>query len=170
MGAEWYAIQSKPHKEEALCGQLLASELEVFYPKIRVNPVNPRARKIKAYFPGYLFVKADLEKTGLSMLQFTPFARGLVSFDKEPAAVPEALIVAIRKKLEEINRKGGEVMAALVPGQAVLITDGPFAGYSGIFDVRLSGSDRVKVLIELLSKRYIPVELKVGQVEVQKKK
>ena len=114
--------------------------------------------------------KADLEKTGLSMLQFTPFARGLVTFDKEPAAVPEALIVAIRKKLEEINRKGGEVMAALVPGQAVLITDGPFAGYSGIFDVRLSGSDRVKVLIELLSKRYMPVELNVGQVEVLKKK
>ena len=120
--------------------------------------------------PQVIVAKADLEKTGLSMLQFTPFARGLVTFDKEPAAVPEALIVAIRKKLEEINRKGGEVMAALVPGQAVLITDGPFAGYSGIFDVRLSGSDRVKVLIELLSKRYMPVELNVGQVEVLKKK
>jgi transcription antitermination factor NusG len=170
MGTEWYAIQSKPHKEESLCGQLLAAGLEVFYPKIRANPVNPRARKIKAYFPGYLFVKADLEITGLSVLQFTPFARGLVTFDKEPATVPEALITAIRKKVEDINLKGGETLAALVPGQSILITDGPFAGYSGIFDVRLSGSERVKVLIELLSKRFLPVELNVRQVEAQKKK
>lgn len=170
MGAEWYAIQSKPHKEESLCGQLLSGGFEVFYPKIRANPVNPRARKIKAYFPGYLFVRADLEKTGLSVLQFTPFARGLVSFDKEPAAVPEALIVAIRRKVDEINLKGGEVLAALVPGQPILITEGPFAGYSGIFDVRLSGTERVKVLIELLSKRFLPIELQAGQVEALKKK
>ena len=170
MGAEWYAIQSKPHKEEALCGQLLAGGFDVFYPKIRANPVNPRARKIKAYFPGYLFVKADLQLTGLSVLQFTPFARGLVSFDKEPAAVPESLLQAVRKRVEEVNLRGGEILADLVPGQAVLITDGPFAGYSGIFDMRLSGSERVKVLIQLLSKRYLPVELKAGQVEAIKKK
>jgi transcription antitermination factor NusG len=162
MSAEWYAIQSKPHKEEALCGQLLAGGFEVFYPKIHANPVNPRARKIKAYFPGYLFVKADLQMTGLSVLQFTPFARGLVTFDKEPATVPEALIAAVRKKVEEIDLKGGEALAALVPGQLVMINDGPFAGYSGIFDVRLSGTERVKVLIQLLSKRYLPVELKAG--------
>jgi transcription antitermination factor NusG len=170
MGTEWYAIQSKPYKEEALCGQLLTAGFEVFYPKIRANPVNPRARKIKAYFPGYLFVKADLEITGLSVLQYTPFARGLVAFDKEPATVPEALISAIRKKVDDINLKGGETLAALVPGQAILITDGPFAGYSGIFDMSLSGNERVKVLIELLSKRYLPVELLAGQVEAQKKK
>jgi transcription antitermination factor NusG len=170
MSAEWYAIQSKTHKEEALCGQLLAGGFEVFYPKIRAKPVNPRARKIRPYFPGYLFVKADLHVSGLSVLQFTPFARGLVTFDKEPAAVPETLIQAVRKRVEEINLRGGEILAELAPGQAILINDGPFAGFSGIFDMHISGSERVKVLIQLLSKRYLPVELKAGQVEAFKKK
>ncbi len=170
MGAEWYAIQSKPHKEEALCNQLMSGGFEVYYPKIRANPVNPRARKIRPYFPGYLFVKADLLVSGLSVLQFTPFARGLVTFDREPAAVPETLLAAIRKRVEEVNQQGGEAFANLVPGQEIMINAGPFAGFSGIFDMRLSGSERVKVLIHLLSKRYLPVELKVGQIEPLRKK
>ena len=163
-GLTWYVMQSKPHREDALLSELTARDVEVFYPRIRVNPVNPRARKIKAYFPGYMFVRVDLEKVGLSFLQFMPFARGMVTFDSEPAAVPDVLIQAIRQRVEQVNVQGGEEFTDLEKGTRVLIHDGPFAGYEAIFDVRLPGTERVRVLIELLSKRYLPVELKVGQV------
>ena len=173
MAVNWYVMQSKPNREEALYSELIARDIEVFFPRIRVNPVNPRARKIKAYFPGYMFVKIDLEKVGLSFLQYMPFAKGMVSFEREPATVPEGLLQAIRHRLEDVNRVGGEEFAELEKGTRVYIHDGPFAGYEAIFDLRLPGTQRVRVLIELLSRRYMPVELQVGtlrKAETRKKK
>lgn len=172
MTAYWYALQSKPNKEDALYEQLQNQGIEVFYPRIRVNPVNPRAKKIKAYFPGYMFVLADLDRVGISTFQWMPFARGMVAFDHEPAPVPDPLINAIRRRVEEVNAAGGEVFSGLHKGDSVMIHDGPFAGYEAIFDLRLPGSERVRVLIKLLSERQVPVELNAGQIrrEPHKKK
>ena len=168
MAINWYAIQSKPNKEDALHKQLLNQDIEVFYPRIRVNPINPRAKKVKAYFPGYLFVHVDLDVIGVSTLQWMPFARGMVSFDNEPAMVPDYLLVAIRSRINHVNEAGGEVFDGLQKGDTVLIQDGPFAGFEAIFDVRLPGSERVRVLVEMLSKRQVPVELRAGQIRQAK--
>lgn len=165
----WYALRSKPRKEDVLWKQLLAQEIEVFYPRIRVHPVNPRARKLRPYFPGYMFVQVDLDDVGLSTFKWMPHAIGLVSFDGEPATVPDNLIHAIRKRVNEIAEAGGEFYNGLKPGDPVRISSGPFAGYEAIFDARLPGSERVRVLIQMLSDRSVPVELKAGQVERKKK-
>jgi len=164
MTSTWYVLHSKPNKEEFLYDQLLANRLEAFCPHIRVQPVNPRARKVKPYFPGYVFVQLDLEHEKTSVLGWMPGANGLVSFDGQPADVPESLVQAIRRKVNEINTAGGEMLASLRPGEKVVIQDGPFAGYQAIFDSRLSGVDRVRVLLTLLRKRQVPLELSAGQI------
>ncbi len=165
----WYALRSKPRKEEVLWRQLHAQDYEVFFPRIRVHPVNPRSRKLRPYFPGYMFVHVDLDVVGLSTFQWMPHAVGLVSFDGEPATVPENLIHAIRKRVDEIAEAGGEFFDGLKPGDPVQINAGPFAGYEAIFDMRLPGSERVRVLIKMLSDRRIPVEMGAGQVEKKKR-
>ncbi len=170
MAEYWYAMQSKPNREDALYKELVARGIDAFFPRVRVNPVNPRSRKIKAYFPGYLFVHVDLETVGFSFFQYMPFAKGMVAFDLEPATVPEKLIQAIRKRVEEVNASGGLEFEELEKGTRVYIHDGPFAGYDAIFDVRIPGSERVRVLIELLSKRYMPVEMQVGQMKKSERK
>jgi hypothetical protein len=71
---------------------------------------------------------------------------------------------AIRQRVEEINRAGGELFDVLKKGETVLIHSGPFAGYEGIFDARLPGSDRVRVLLKLLKDRQLPVDLPAGLV------
>lgn len=166
----WYALHSHPHKEDALYHQAQNQGIDVFYPCIKVTPVNPRSRKIRPYFPGYLFVRADLEGTGLSLFQWMPNSSGLVSFGGEPAVVPEALIQAIQHRLAEIKTAGGELFDGLKPGDPVLIHDGPFAGYEAIFDMRLAGSERVRVLLKMLSDRTVPLELRAGQIQRIKKK
>ena len=169
MAQHWYALRSKPRKEEVLWRQLRAQEYEVFFPRIRVQPVNPRSKKLKAYFPGYMFVQVDLEEVGLSTFQWMPHAIGIVNFDGEPASVPENLIHAIRKRVEAIAAAGGELFEGLKPGDPVKISDGPLAGYEALFDTRLPGSERVRVLIKMLSDRRVPVELRAGQVERKKR-
>ena len=170
MAESWYALRSKPRKEEVLWQQLLAREVDVFFPRLKVNPVNPRSRKLRPYFPGYLFVQVDLEEVGLSIFKWMPHAIGLVSFDGEPADVPDNLIHAVQKRVEEIAAVGGEFYDGLQPGDPVRISNGPFAGYEAIFDMRLPGSERVRVLIQMLSDRKLPVELKAGQVERKNKR
>jgi transcription antitermination factor NusG len=170
MSQYWYTLHSHPRKEEVLCHQMETHGVEVFYPRLRVNPVNPRARKVLPYFPGYMFVHVDITQTGLSFFQWMPFATGLVSFGGEPAVVPDALINAIRQRTQQIAASGGETFDGLIHGDVVLIHDGPFAGYEGIFDVRLPGNERVRVLLKMLSERNLPVELNVGQIKKKKPK
>jgi transcriptional antiterminator RfaH len=157
-------MRSKPNKESFLWEQLCLQKIECFYPRLRVQPVNPRSRKIRAYFPGYLFVHVDLERTNLSALQWMPGAVGLVSFGGLPASVPESLVNAIRRRVEQVNAAGGEVLHGLKKGQTVAIQAGPFEGYKAIFDTRLSGNERVRVLLDLLDRGQVPVELPAGQI------
>jgi len=170
MSTCWYVLRSKARKEDAVYAQAVQRGLEVFYPRLRVNPVNPRSRKVRPYFPGYMFVRVDLSSVGISTLQWMPHSLGLVQFGGEPATVPDSMIHAIRKRTEEIAAAGGELFLDVVPGDVVRIQDGPFAGYEAIFDARVSGTERVRVLLRFLNDRNVPVELQAGQITPQKKR
>jgi len=165
----WYALRTKPRKEDAVWSQLRNQDIEHYYPRVRVHPVNPRARKIKAYFPGYLFIRVDLEESGISAFQWMPHSLGLVSFDGEPAPIPDNLINELKKRIHEIAEAGGEVFDGLKPGDEVRIQGGPFEGYDAIFDSRVDGQERVRVLLQFINnQREVPVELDVSQIEKKK--
>lgn len=164
MDFHWYALRSKPRKEEVVCKLVGNYGVEVFYPQLRVNPVNPRARKLRPYFPGYLFVHLDLDSEGTSAFQWMPHTIGLVSFGGEPAPVPDHLILTVRQRIAEITAAGGEVFDGLKAGDCVTIDYGPFRGYEAIFDSRLSGNERVRVLLTWLDSRRISVELNASNL------
>jgi transcriptional antiterminator RfaH len=168
MTVHWYVLRSKPNKEDFLWRQLQADKIETFYPRVRVQVVNPRARKIRLYFPGYLFIKVDLETAGFSTFNWMPGSSGLVTFGGSPPEVPDGLVAVIRKRLDEINTAGGEILNGLKAGDAVIIEEGPFAGYEAIFDARISGNERVRVLLKLLSKQQVPLDLPTGLIRKKK--
>jgi len=168
MSIRWYVLRCKPRKEQLVAEQLDIRKVEVFAPHIRVQVVNPRARRIRPYFPGYVFIHVDMESDGQSLYQYVPGTSGLVSFGGEPALVPDGLIQAIRHRVDEVNAAGGELFDALKAGDTVIVQDGPFAGYEAIFDVRLPGSERVRVLLKLLQRRQVPLDLPAGQIKPKK--
>jgi transcription antitermination factor NusG len=168
MSYHWYVIRTKPRTEDFLAEQMEIRRLEIYNPRIRVQTVNPRARKVKPYFPGYIFAHLDLEKTGTFSMQYIPGSTGLVSFGGEAAEVPAGLIKAIRQRVDEINSAGGELFDAVRIGETVMIHSGPLAGYEAIFDARLPGTDRVRVLLKLLKSRQLPVDLPAGHIHPMK--
>ena len=170
MTISWYAIRSKPNKEAFLSGQLRAYGLEVFYPVLNVKPVNPRSRKIRPYFPGYLFVRVDLDTISVSDLRWTPGASDLVSFDGEPASVPDLLIDTLKKQVDLHNKTLRDKTKGFTSGDLVLIQDGPFVGHEAVFDVNISGEDRVRVLLQMLQGRQMPVEIDSKQIRRLKRR
>jgi transcriptional antiterminator RfaH len=116
-----------------------------------------------------MFVQVDLDEKGISIFKWMPHTFGLVSFGGEPAIVPDNLIYSLRKRIDEISEAGGEVFDGLQHGDVVRINYGPFEGYEALFDARLPGSERVRVLLKLLNERQVPVELDVGQIQQKKR-
>jgi transcriptional antiterminator RfaH len=165
MALHWYALRSKSRKEDIVWKQARDKGFDIYYPRLRVNPVNPRARKLKPYFPGYMFIRVDLDRIGLSALQWMPHSLGIVLFGGEPAIVPDNLVVAIKHRVEEISEAGGLIFDGLKSGDKVKINHGPFEGYEAIFDARIPGSERVRVLLRLISERQVPVEMDVSQIQ-----
>jgi transcriptional antiterminator RfaH len=169
MTAQWYALHSKPMKESLLWSQLCHHQVEGFYPCLHVRPANPRARKVKRYFPGYVFIRLDLEQTPASNFQWIPGAAGIVSFDRTPSHVPEPVIAAIRRRLDQVNGEAGQSKVPLQPGEPLTIQEGPFQGYEVILDVCLPREDRARVLLQLMGKSQVRLTLRRGQVRRRKR-
>lgn len=165
MRTYWYVLRSKPHKEDFLYKHALAQGYKLFYPRIPVQRVNPRARSVVPYFPGYMFVHVDLGAVGSSTFTYMPNALGLVSFGGVPAHVDDAIVEAVYQRIETIATVGGEIFLSLNPGDPVRIISGPLAGYEGLFDTRLSGDDRVRVLLSMLNDQTLRVDMHAGQIQ-----
>ena len=164
-GLPWYALRSKPRREESLWQEVRRHGFSTYYPRLRVRPVNPRARKAHPYFPGYLFVQADLAAVGLVEFRWMPHALGLVCFGDDVATVSPALVHAIWKRVGSLNDEETEFGQRLRRGDRVLVREGPLAGYQGVFEARFTGQERVRVLLSLLQDRYVAVELSETSLE-----
>lgn len=165
MSSAWYAIRSKPNQERIVYEQLQAREIDAFLPMVRVKPVNPRSRKERPYFPGYLFAHTDIEAIGANTLNYIQGVNHLVEFGGEPAEVPEPLIAELQARIAAINDAGGVDLNAIKPGDTVRIVSGPLKGYEAIFDMQLQDEQRVQVLLDYLSRQPKRVTLRSADVE-----
>ena len=162
---EWYAVQTEPHKESLANGALGAIfGVGTYLPIVHVKPVNPRARKRRPFFPGYLFVRADLEEVGPSTIRWAPGVVRLLGCDDVPIPVPEHVIAEIQRRVGQVQAEDPLGLGRLRKDDRVRITTGPFAGYEGMFDTHLDGKMRGRILVEFLG-RITPAEVDVRALE-----
>jgi len=166
MAEYWYVLRTKPKKEQFVTQQLQTREVPLYFPAVTVKPVNPRAAKIRPFFPGYLFVRVDLDVAGRNAFSWLPGTIGLVHFGGEPATVPDNLIHELKERVAHVTAE--QQGQRLRQGDPVRIVSGPFAGYEAIFDAHLPGKERVQVLLSFLSKYPQPLKLRVEDVMKRK--
>ncbi|HJR79149.1 MAG TPA: transcription termination/antitermination NusG family protein [Anaerolineales bacterium] len=160
---QWYALPSKPMREALLWEQLSLHQVQSFYPRIRVRPVNSRSRKVRPYFPGYVFERVDLEHTNETLLLKLPGSSGIVAFGGIPSYVQDNLIAAIKRRVDQINAEGRERFDEWKRGDVLSVQEGPFKGHEAILDDCLSSEGRVRVLLKFLSQTQVRMELPRGQ-------
>ena len=143
---KWYLLHSKPHKEMFVLRQLRMYNIDAYYPCIKVHPANPRSRKIRPCFPGYLFVNADLDIVGTSLLKRIPGVLALVDFGSELASIPDDLVQAIRLYLEEIDNAQGGPQEKWVRANSVMIPSGHIPGFQAIVEGAMTEQERVQAM------------------------
>jgi transcriptional antiterminator RfaH len=102
-------------------------------------------------FPRYLFIRLGQGDSAKSWapIRSTKGVSRLVSFGNEPARVDDGLIHLLQTQEASVQT---EPVRLFKPGELVRLTEGPFGGIEGIFQMT-DGERRVVVLIELLSKQ-----------------
>ncbi len=154
----WYVLRSKPLKEIFLSKQLGFRNIEAYIPFVlKRKKYDPK--KSCNFFPGYIFVRIDLEKIGLSALKWIPGSNGVVCFGGEPGVVPDAFIHQLRYKMDRLNEEPQAKWARYQKGDRVEIKHGPFEGYLAVFDQYLPSSDRVRLMLKTIAEHQLKVEI-----------
>jgi transcriptional antiterminator RfaH len=147
----WYAVYTKPKCENSVVTLLNNAALETLNPKIQARKYvkGKYILVIEQLFPSYIFALLDKEKD-CHMVKYTRGVRYIVGKDN-PVAVPSEIIHSIKQRLEgEIIR---QIPEDLKKGDRVLIKDGPFKDFHGIFEGTLPGKERSIILLETIYSR-----------------
>lgn len=111
-------------------------------------------------FPGYILVKMILEDASWLLVRTTAGVTGFVGAANKPTPVQNEEVEAIVKFVE---LKDPVFRASFSVGEAVKITDGPFADFLGTVEAIDEQRGKVKVLVSIFG-RETPVELDFLQI------
>jgi transcriptional antiterminator NusG len=111
-------------------------------------------------FPGYVLVKMILDDESWLLVRTTQGVTAFIGASNKPTPISDKEVQAIQKFMatEEPLYK-----TAFVTGEAVKITDGPFADFLGTIDNIDEAKGKLKVLVSIFG-RETPVELDFLQV------
>ncbi len=157
----WYAAYTCSRYEKCVARQLEERRVECFLPLYRSwRRWKDRRKQVDlALFPGYVFVRIAVQER-LRVLELPGVVR-LVSFNGQPAPLPEQDIEALRNGLEQ--RIYAEPHPYLRVGRKVRVVHGPLAGTQGIL-VRKKDKFRIVISLDVLM-RSVAVEVDAADVE-----
>lgn len=116
---------------------------------------------LKKVFPGYVLVEMIMTDDSWYVVRNTPGVTGFVGPGSKPIPLSQAEVAQIMRQmgLEETKPK-----IDFTVGEAVRVTEGPFANFIGNVEEVLPDRRKVKVLVSMFG-RETPVELEFYQVE-----
>jgi transcriptional antiterminator NusG len=173
MTARWYIVHAYSNFEKKVAEDIenkakqkgLSDQIEqIVVPTEKVVEVR-RGRKVDAerkFFPGYVLLKANLTDAVFSLVKNTPKVTGFLG-DSKPVPITEAEADRILHQVQEgVERPKPSVTFEI--GEAVRVSDGPFASFNGFVQEVDEERSRLKVEVSIFG-RAVPVDLEFGQVE-----
>lgn len=159
----WYVLHTKSRFENVVNEGLLGKSMEVFLPKITVQSKRKDRKKMirVPLFPGYVFVRTDLNPYQHVEIVKTTGAVRLVGNAIGPVPVADSKIESLRIMVS--TDKPVATGTVFQKGERVMVIAGPFAGVEGIFS-RYQGLDRVIVHLDVLG-RFAAVQVDIDEIE-----
>ncbi len=175
--AKWYAIRTFTSHENRVKTAIeievkrlkLEDKIkEVLIPQETVFEIRngKRRTRIKNFLPGYIIIRAVLDKKTKDIIQNLPSIVSFVGRKNEPVPLQRGEVDRILGRVEE-RKDITTVETTFAIGDPVRVIDGPFNTFSGtVKDVNLE-KQKLKVEVGILG-RKTPVELEFSQVELEK--
>tara|TARA_B100001179_G_scaffold143915_1_gene104058 strand:- start:51 stop:578 length:528 start_codon:yes stop_codon:yes gene_type:complete len=173
----WYTLRVISGKEKKVRENILfeldyegmSDEVEnILVPSEKIIEMKDGKKKIKnkVFFPGYILIHMSDSKVVRHIVENISGVMNFVGVKGEPQPLKEDEITRILGEVE-----GGEgrevVVAPYKVGDAVKVTDGPFAEFSGYVNEVNEDKQKVKVSVSIFG-RPTPIELDFLQVELEK--
>ena len=177
MTARWYIVHAYSNFEKKVAEDIenkakqkgLSEQIEqIVVPTEKVVEIR-RGKKVDAerkFFPGYVLLKANLTDSVISLVKNTPRVTGFLGEDRataKPVPISDAEAQRILMQVQEgVERPKPSVTFEI--GEAVRVSDGPFASFNGFVQEVDEERSRLKVEVSIFG-RAVPVDLEFGQVE-----
>ncbi len=172
---KWYAVHTYSGFEDnvklALEDRIASSGLKKYFGDIIVpkediieKTAKGGKKKIKRkFFPGYIFIRMNVNTDSWHLLKATPKVTGFVGDQLNPMPVDESEMGKIVAQITE-GVKRPKAKIEFSKGDSVKITEGPFSGFNGIINEIKPDKSKLEVLVSIFG-RATPVELDFTQVE-----
>lgn len=159
----WYAVYVRSRAEKKIFGALTDAGIEAFLPLVtHRRQWSDRIKKIEEpLFRSYVFVKSS--RSDLYRVLRVDGVVCIVSFENEPAAIPDNQILAIKRYVEHDDMLENMPLGELSKGQMVRIMAGKLAGLTGRL-MSFKNKRRLIVYIDVVG-QYIPVDVARCKVE-----
>lgn len=154
----WYAIQTKPSRENFAVGNIAAAGVECLLPKVRKErSIRGRLQSvIKPLFPSYFFARF----CPALCLDFVRCSRGVLrvlSSGRFPIPLDEGVIQEIQTRIADDGYITLKNMP-LQPGAHVIIECGPFQGLMGTVEREWEDTRRVTLFLAAIEHARVLVE------------
>jgi len=170
-GAKWYVIHTQTGYENKVKQALeqrtisLGVDDRIFDVVIPLREVvvvkkGKKNKAIEKVFPGYVLIKMILDDDSWLVVRTTEGVTGFVGAGLKPTPISDREVEAIMKFVQQEQPK---FKAKFTVGEAVKITEGPFADFLGTIESIDEVRGKVKVLVSIFD-RETPVELDFLQI------
>lgn len=186
---KWFSLKTvsgQEKKAKAYIEQELAREKLSVYVRQVLIPLEKvvqlrRGKKVsveKNFFPGYIFVEADIldlkaetkntpHSFGQEVIATINSVPGVAKFlptNDGPTPLRDSEIRRILGKVDELNEGVDTMEVPFMVGESVKVTDGPFNGFTGNIEGINEEKKKLKVIVKIFGRRT-PLELNYMQVE-----
>ncbi len=160
----WYVVRTKAGYEHRANSNLLNQDVETLLPFFKDygyynGKVIPR---IKPLFPNYLFAHFDPLRH-FHKVRWTRGVSMILGNREGPIPISDRVIQAILDRMGEDNLVVLEDQ--ITRGDSVQITSGPLKDLIGIFERRMTGKDRVTILLNLIG---VDVPIQISKYQIRK--
>lgn len=170
--AKWYIVHTYAGHENKVARSLKQRVESMGFEERIFDIIVPTRNTIKVsqgkketvqekIFPGYVIIKMILEDESWLLVRTTQGVTAFIGAGNKPTPISEKEVEAIQKFMQQEEPL---YKAAFTVGEAIKITDGPFADFLGTIDAIDEARGKIKVLVSIFG-RETPVELDFLQVK-----
>ena len=158
----WFVVRTKAGDEHRANTNLLHQEVETFLPLFKNHYFRGgrMIQTVKPLFPNYLFAKIDLDLQ-YAKVKWTRGVSRILGNREGPVPISGIVVQTIQNRIGKDNLI--ELEEEMKEGDLVQVTSGPLKDLVGVFQKRMSGKDRVKILLNLIGVD-VPVQISKWQI------